>query len=46
VRYTAQMLDKSHRDHIVALVADLERVTDMADVAALISGRTPVPTGH
>ena len=43
VRYTAQMLDRSHIDRIVALVAELERVADMADVAALISGRTPVP---
>ena len=29
-RYAGQVLDRSHADDIVALVADLEAVTDMA----------------
>jgi len=41
-RYAGQVIDRSHADDIVALVADLESVTDMSRLASLMAARSAV----
>jgi hypothetical protein len=41
-RYAGQVLDASQAADIVRVVADLEHVSDMAELAALVSARVPV----
>ena len=41
-RYAGQVIDRSHADDIVALVADLESLTDMSRLASLVSAESGV----
>jgi len=41
-RYAGQVIDGRHADDIVALVADLESVTDMSQLASLVAARSAV----
>jgi 2-methylcitrate dehydratase PrpD len=45
-RYAGQVLDRSHIDGIVELVANLEEVPDMARLAELVSARALVLSGR
>jgi hypothetical protein len=45
-RYAGHVLDPSHVDDIVAVVADLEEVTDMARLADLVAARSPALSGR
>jgi 2-methylcitrate dehydratase PrpD len=40
-RYAGQVLDRARIDDIIAIVANLEEVTDMARLAELVAARTP-----
>jgi 2-methylcitrate dehydratase PrpD len=41
-RYAGQVIDRSHADDIVAIVADLESLTDMSRLASLVSAESGV----
>jgi 2-methylcitrate dehydratase PrpD len=41
-RYAGQVIDRTHANDIVALVADLESVTDMSRLASLVAARSAV----
>ncbi len=45
-RYAGQVLDASHIADILAVVADLEEVPDMARLAELVSARTSALSGR